>query len=125
MQVHVCGLNRGQNEFEGLSTLDIPLQPIELAFCCAANLEENEKIKAELAPTKINEPKTPFHASYSEDEDVDTALDPEDGRQKLHFYSMSSLRTAHADASSSNKVRRAANVRPWFSLQKRKQTWPL
>ena len=54
-----------------------------LHTCVAANLEENEKIKAELAPTKINEPKTPFHAPYSEDEDVDIALDPEQGRHAL------------------------------------------
>ena len=45
----------------------------------AANLEENEKVKAELAPTKINEPKTPFHAPFSEEEDVDADVDLQDG----------------------------------------------
>lgn len=50
---------------------------------CAANLEENEKIKAELAPTKINEPKTPFHAPYSEDEDVRVDTDIEEGTHGL------------------------------------------
>ena len=56
-----------------------------LHCCLAANLEENEKIKAELAPTKINEPKTPFHAPYSEDEDLDIAPDPEEGWHALHI----------------------------------------
>ncbi|EIE25937.1 hypothetical protein COCSUDRAFT_64907 [Coccomyxa subellipsoidea C-169] len=36
-----------------------------------ANLEENEKIKAELMPTKINEPKTPYHAPLGESDDPD------------------------------------------------------
>ena len=35
------------------------------------NLEENEKIKAELMPTKINEPKTPYHAPLGEDPEAD------------------------------------------------------
>ena len=65
-----------------LSQMSHLSQP-NLRNCLAANLEENEKIKAELAPTKINEPKTPFHAPYSEDEDVDIALDPEEGRHAL------------------------------------------
>lgn len=34
-----------------------------------ANLEENEAIKAELAPTKILEPKTPYHRPMGADED--------------------------------------------------------
>lgn len=38
---------------------------------CAANLEENEKIKSDLMPTKINEPKTPYHAPLGEDDDLD------------------------------------------------------
>ena len=38
---------------------------------CAANLEENEKIKADLMPTKINEPKTPYHAPLGEDDDLE------------------------------------------------------
>ncbi|BDA44181.1 hypothetical protein COCOBI_05-3650 [Coccomyxa sp. Obi] len=36
-----------------------------------ANLEENEKIKAELMPTKINEPKTPYHAPLGEEDELD------------------------------------------------------
>lgn len=32
-----------------------------------ANLETNEKIKAELNPTKIDEPKTPYHAPQEPD----------------------------------------------------------
>jgi hypothetical protein len=35
------------------------------------NLEENERIKAELMPTKINEPKTPYHAPLGEDPEAD------------------------------------------------------
>ena len=76
-----------------------------LRTCLAANLEENEKIKAELAPTKINEPKTPFHAPYSEDEDVDIALDPEEGGHALdliqHGHSLnlqSQMSACHAEA---------------------------
>jgi hypothetical protein len=53
----------------------------------AANLEENEKIKAELAPTKINEPKTPFHAPYSEEDEVDLGeLSHEGRKQQLSLY---------------------------------------
>jgi hypothetical protein len=47
----------------------------------AANLEENEKIKAELAPTKINEPKTPFHAPYSEEDELDLGEVSHEGRE--------------------------------------------
>ena len=36
-------------------------------LCLAENLEKNEKIKAELMPTKINEPKTPYHAPLGEE----------------------------------------------------------
>ena len=32
------------------------------------NLEENERIKAELAPTTIDEPKTPYHAPFDSDD---------------------------------------------------------
>ncbi len=34
-----------------------------------ANLEENEAIKAEINPTKIDEPKTPYHRPLSDDGD--------------------------------------------------------
>ncbi len=34
-----------------------------------ANLEENETIKAAINPTKIDEPKTPYHRPMSDDED--------------------------------------------------------
>ena len=39
--------------------------------CCRDehNLEENERIKRELNPTKIDEPKTPYHRGVSEDEE--------------------------------------------------------
>ena len=47
----------------------------------AANLEENEKIKAELAPTKINEPKTPFHAPYSEEDELDLGEVSHEGKE--------------------------------------------
>ena len=40
-------------------------------FCAAANLEENDKIKAELNPTKISEPKTPYHGPMDSEEDLD------------------------------------------------------
>ena len=33
----------------------------------AANLEENDKIKAELKPVKISEPKTPYHGPLDMD----------------------------------------------------------
>lgn len=51
----------------------------------AANLEENEKIKAELAPTKINEPKTPFHAPFGEEEDADEDIDVPEGRHDSEY----------------------------------------
>ena len=35
------------------------------------NLEENEKIKAELAPTKINEPKTPYLSPMETEDEAD------------------------------------------------------
>ena len=35
------------------------------------NLAENERIKAELNPTKINEPKTPYHSPLDTDDDHD------------------------------------------------------
>ena len=34
-----------------------------------ANLEENEAIKAEINPTKIDEPKTPYHRPLSDEGD--------------------------------------------------------
>ncbi len=35
--------------------------------CLVANLEENDKIKAELKPVKISEPKTPYHGPLDMD----------------------------------------------------------
>ena len=35
--------------------------------CPVANLEENDKIKAELKPVKISEPKTPYHGPLDMD----------------------------------------------------------
>lgn len=39
-----------------------------LSFISSGNLEENERIKAELAPTAIDEPKTPYHAPFDSDD---------------------------------------------------------
>lgn len=37
-------------------------------------MEENEKIKAELMPTKINEPKTPYHAPLDVEDEPDEGV---------------------------------------------------
>jgi hypothetical protein len=48
------------------------------------NLEENERIKKELNPTKINEPKTPFHLSpMNTDDEFDQAMEVEQGAMML------------------------------------------
>ncbi|GMH39015.1 hypothetical protein BSKO_06913 [Bryopsis sp. KO-2023] len=47
------------------------------------NLSENERIKAELNPRKIEEPKTPFHSPPRE-EDFDMDEDPEYDPAKLN-----------------------------------------
>eukprot|EP00803_Ostreobium_quekettii_P003647 evm.model.scf_1754.3 EVM.evm.TU.scf_1754.3 scf_1754:30618-33583(-) len=49
------------------------------------NLVENERIKAELAPTKIEEPKTPFHSPPRDEADdpfEEHQYDPEDAPEK-------------------------------------------
>lgn len=46
-----------------------------------ANLEDNDKIKAELKPVKINEPKTPYHGPLDMD-----AL-PDEG-ERWHLWNL-------------------------------------
>ena len=41
-----------------------------------ANLEENETIKAAINPTKIDEPKTPYHRPMSDEDDDPLGLAP-------------------------------------------------
>ena len=62
----------------------------------AANLEENEKVIAELAPTKINEPKTPFHAAFSEGEDVDGDTSLQDGEASIALQAPGALQRDHS-----------------------------
>ena len=50
------------------------------------NLEENEKIKAELMPRKINEPKTPYHAPLGEDPEADEGAPSMHGTQPCMHY---------------------------------------
>jgi Protein phosphatase inhibitor 2 (IPP-2) len=38
-------------------------------YVCAANLEVNEKIKSDLNPVRINEPKTPYRGPMDADEE--------------------------------------------------------
>lgn len=40
------------------------------------NLEENEKIKAQLSTVKINEPKTPYHGPAVEEDELDGEMKP-------------------------------------------------
>ncbi|KAK9915909.1 hypothetical protein WJX75_005872 [Coccomyxa subellipsoidea] len=82
-----------------------------------ANLEENEKIKSDLMPTKINEPKTPYHAPLGEDDDLDEdaadmaplTLEDDDARTPAGSLSRSSAdrsrNTAHITiAEASNRL---------------------
>ena len=46
--------------------------------CCPCSLEENDKIKSEINPRKINEPKTPYHGPMEEE--------PGCGEIGLHTY---------------------------------------
>ena len=64
-----------------LSNITLSKHTSRRRLSLAANLEENEKIKAELAPTKINEPKTPFHAPYSEEDELDLGEVSHEGRE--------------------------------------------
>lgn len=52
------------------TTALIPFNPPSLSTSPPANLEENERIKAELNPAPIDEPKTPYHAPLPDDGDA-------------------------------------------------------
>lgn len=61
--------------------------PVKNQFC-SCSLEENDKIKSEINPRKINEPKTPYHGPMEEE--------PGCGEIGLHNYRFSTAPLVYA-----------------------------
>ena len=71
------------------------LRPLHVEHCYFAHetsmqngrcsLEENDKIKSEINPRKINEPKTPYHGPMEEEPGCGTPEQNETSSQSTHF----------------------------------------